>query len=98
MVDVAQSTICSDSDFDTRLSGKKICYTNGLEFEVVGYETLRVKANSNAHTGSYELWIWSYHVDSTGTILWSSRATPMTVTIRGNAIDYCSLEVEDAKI
>ena len=105
MKDSTQNNICGDSDFDTRQSGKKICFTNGLEFEVINYETLRITANSLASQGTYELWIWSHHVDSTGTKLWSFRATPLTITISGPVIDCsptplslpnkCSLEVED---
>jgi len=34
MKDLSQNTVCEASDFDTRLSGKKICLQNGVELEV----------------------------------------------------------------
>jgi len=87
MKNTSSSSICSESDFDTRPTAKKICFTNGLVFEVIDYKTLRITANSLQHLGTYELWVWSYHVDNTGTKLWSIRATPMTVIITGQVIN-----------
>jgi len=48
MKDPSTSSICADSDFDTRPSGKKICFTNGMIFEVIDYQKLRITANSEA--------------------------------------------------
>ena len=38
--DPSQSTICKESDFDTQTSGKKICFNNGLLFEMINYNQL----------------------------------------------------------
>jgi len=93
MDDPTESSICVDSDFDTRQSAKKICFTSGMELEVIDDEILRVTANSIAHEGTHKLKIWNYHVDSTGTKLWSVRATPATITVTGPSINFCSLEM-----
>lgn len=90
MKDTSGSNNCVDSDFDTRSSAKKICFTNGMEFEVIAYETLRITANGMALLGSYELWIYSHHVDSTASKLWSVRATPLTITITNPVISITS--------
>ena len=78
MTEVGSNNVCTNSDFDTRGSGKKICFDNGMTFEVTNYDTLRV---ATPKSGTYNLWIWSHHVDSTGTKLWSVRATPLTLSI-----------------
>ena len=46
MKDLSQNTVCRASDFDTRLSGKKICLENGVELEIPDHKTLKVFANS----------------------------------------------------
>ena len=99
MQDLSQNIICEDSDFDTRLSGKKICHQSGLEMQVSDNKILRVLANSLEQLGIYKLWVITHHVDSTGTILWSVRATPLTLTIIESpgycgAITLCSLKIE----
>jgi len=81
MIDPSSSSVCIDSDFDTRESSKKICQNNGLGFEVINQETLRVTGNTDQNKGNYLLLLWSYHADSTGNTLWSVRATPLTITI-----------------
>ncbi len=97
MKDTSLGSICTISDFDTRPSAKKICFTNGLVFEVIDYQTLRVTANSVLHIGTYELWIWSYHVDISGTRLWSVRATPLTLIISGQVIN-CNIQICSLKV
>ena len=99
MQDLSQNIVCENSDFDTRLSGKKICHQNGLEMQVLDHKTLKVLANSLQQLGIYKLWIDTHHVDSTGTKLWSIRATPLTLTIIESpgycgAITLCSLKIE----
>jgi len=61
--------------------------------EVIGYQKLSVAVNSRTQAGTYQLRIWSYHVDNSGTELWSVKATPMTITIIGYT--FCSLELLD---
>ena len=53
MKDLSENTVCEESDFDTKLSGKKICLQNGVELQVVESKTLRVTANSLEHLGTY---------------------------------------------
>ena len=84
MKDLRENIICLKSDFDTRLSGKKICLQNGVELQVVESKTLRVTVNSLENLGTYYLWLFSYHIDSTGSKILSLRATPLTLTISGS--------------
>ena len=83
MKDTSLGTNCLDSDFDTRPSAKKICFTNGLEIEVIDYKVLRINANNQLQEGNYELYILSHHVDSTGNQLWGIRYTTLSITVGG---------------
>ena len=58
MKDPSESTVCDESDFDTEVSAKKICFNNGLELEVINYQTLRINTNSFDQIGTYEAYIW----------------------------------------
>ena len=82
MQDDALNVICQASDFEDRASGKKICLTNGVQFEIIDQKALRVIAENLQESVTYYLWLWSMHVDKTGTKMFSHRATPVSISFK----------------
>lgn len=61
---------CGTSDFYT-VSSKRICMNNGIVFEVKDYVSLKVMVGNGTYNGLYKLSIYSYHIDTTSTKVWS---------------------------